>query len=87
MLPEQITYPNLPLAVYRELAAHLRQISGVSAQLIPQTSQEFDYYQSQVGGLQIEYAPDADSRGRGQVEEILSYYAAIYGACRRINLG
>lgn len=75
MLPEQITYPNLPLAVYREMAAHLRQVPGVSVELIPQTSEQFDYSQSQVGGLQMEYAPDIESRARQQVEEILSYYA------------
>jgi hypothetical protein len=85
MLREQITYPNLPLAVYREVAAHLRQVRGVGAVLIPQTSQQFDYCQSQVGGLQVEYASDIESQVRQQVEEILSYYAEIYGACDRVS--
>ena len=76
---EQVTYSHLPLAIYRELAAHLRQVKGVSVQLIPQHSSKFDYLQSQVGGLQIEYGADLDSGGRQQVEEILNYYAEIYG--------
>ena len=78
-----ITYPNLPLAIYRELAAHLRQVQGVAAEVLPQTSQQFDYNQSQAGGLLLEYDPSIDGRERAQAEAILSYYAEIYGTCDR----
>ena len=37
----QIQCPGLPLAVYREAAAHLRQVEGVETGLIPQQSQRF----------------------------------------------
>jgi hypothetical protein len=76
----QVSFPRLPLAVYRELAAHLRQVSGVNAGLMPQTSQQFDYTQSQVGGLWIEYATPADAESRRRVEQILHYYGDRYGA-------
>ena len=50
---EKIEFPGLPLAVYREIAAHIRQVLGVEVGLIPQTSSEFDYNQSQISGLWI----------------------------------
>ncbi|AOW98299.1 hypothetical protein BJP34_01545 [Moorena producens PAL-8-15-08-1] len=76
----QISCPGLPLAVYREVAAHLRQVTGVKADLLPQTSQQFDYNQSQVGGLWIEYGETADKVERERVKQILSYYQNRYGA-------
>ena len=76
----QIRCPGLPLAVYREIAAHLRQVQGVEAGLIPQTSQQFDYNQSQVGGLWIQYADASDAVGRERVNQILAYYQNRYGA-------
>lgn len=70
----RVRCPNLPLAVYREVKAHLRQIQGVEAGLLPQTSQKFGYLQSQVGGLWFRYpAADAD-RCQHQIELILGYY-------------
>ncbi len=76
----QIRCPGLPLAVYREVAAHLRQVKGVDAVLLPQTSQQFDYNQSQVGGLWIRYADTFDSVSRERVNQILAYYQNRYGA-------
>ncbi len=73
-----IRCPGLPLAVYREVAAHLRQVEGVKAGLLPQASQQFDYNESQVGGLWIEFSPGADSAGRAMVEQILAYYSNRY---------
>lgn len=70
----QIRYPNLPLAVYREVAAHLRQVQGVEVGLIPQTSQQFDYNTSQVSALWIQYCDPSDSVSRERVNQILSYY-------------
>jgi hypothetical protein len=76
----QIRCHGLPLAVYREVAAHLRQVKGVDAGLLPQTSQEFDYNQSQAGGLWIRHADTFDSVSRERVNQILAYYQNRYGA-------
>ncbi|MEW6495582.1 MAG: hypothetical protein AB1589_24145 [Cyanobacteriota bacterium] len=76
----QIRYPSLPLAVYREVAAHLRQVQGVEVGLIPQTSQQFDYNKSQVSGLWIQYSDTSDSGSRERVNQILTYYQNHYGA-------
>lgn len=79
---DRLSNPHLPLAVYREIAAHLRQVAGVEAELLPQRSTQFDYQQSQIGGLQIHYttvdeAAAAESRLR--VTQILTYYGDRYG--------
>ncbi|HAC64807.1 MAG TPA: hypothetical protein DCF68_15060 [Cyanothece sp. UBA12306] len=83
---EQITYPNLPLAVYREVAAHLQQIPGITTRLIPQSSQEFNYAQSQVESLQINYPSDLNSTAKQQLEVILDYYGQVYGSYDRKSL-
>ncbi|MDJ0729762.1 MAG: hypothetical protein QNJ33_07180 [Crocosphaera sp.] len=80
---EKITYPNLPLAIYRELAAHLRQIEGVTIELIPQQSQQFDYAQSQIDHVAMSYPPTPAPSDKRQLEEILDYYAQIYGSYTR----
>lgn len=81
--PRQVEYrlrsPRLPLAVYREVAAHLRQVEGVTAGLLPQTSTKFDYLQSQIGGIWIRYRADALDWCQPQVEAILTYYGDRYG--------
>lgn len=71
---------GLPLAVYREVAAHLQQVQGVEVNIIPQTSQQFDYNQSQVGGLSIRYTDASDVVSRERVNQILAYYQNRYGA-------
>ncbi|MBD2044007.1 hypothetical protein [Microcoleus sp. FACHB-672] len=76
----EVQWPRLPLAVYREIAAHLRQVAGVETGLTPQQSQQFDYSQSQVGSLWIHYAENVDSADRQQVDRILAYYSNRYGA-------
>ena len=80
---QQVEYrlhsPRLPLAVYREVAAHLRQIAGVNTGLLPQTAKEFDYLQSQVGGVWIRYSADAAAICQPQIEQILTYYGDRYG--------
>jgi hypothetical protein len=82
----QIHWPNLPLAVYREIAAHLRQVPGVEAGLIPQTSQQFDYNQSQVGGLWIQQTSASDASSRERVNQILAYYQNRYGTEADFNV-
>lgn len=77
-LQSQICCPGLPLAVYREVAAHLRQVKGVETSLSPSRSQDFDYNQSQVGGLWIQYQEEMDSADRQRVDEILAYYGNLY---------
>lgn len=75
----QIRCFGLPLAVYREVAAHLRQVKEVDAGLMPQTSGLFDYQESQTGGLWIEYGLNAQKNSRERVQQILAYYQNRYG--------
>lgn len=75
---ETISYAGLPLAVYREISAHLQQIEGVKTQIIPQQSREFDYQQSQVNGLLIQYEKNLDKFCQDRLKEILNYYAEKY---------
>lgn len=65
---------SLPLAVYQEVAAHLRQIEGVEVALMSQTCQRFDYNQSQVEGLWIQYTDDSYAASQERVNQILAYY-------------
>ncbi len=81
----QICCPKLPLAVYREVAAHLRQIRGVTAGLLPQMSQQFDYEQSQIGGVWVELSGDAEPRAHERVEEILAYYSDRHGVWETVS--
>ncbi|WP_353931506.1 hypothetical protein WJM97_02630 [Okeanomitos corallinicola TIOX110] len=69
-----IEFPYLPLAVYREITAHLRQVEGVEVDLIPQTSSDFDYYQGQIAGLSVTWISNAETR----VRQILDYYENLY---------
>ncbi|MBW4629201.1 MAG: hypothetical protein KME49_27750 [Brasilonema octagenarum HA4186-MV1] len=77
---ETIEFAGLPLAVYREIAAHLCQVEGVEVSLIPQTSQQFDYSQSQIAGLWISYTPECGAQSRQRVQQILTYYRDRYVA-------
>lgn len=81
----QICCPKMPLAVYREVEAHLRQVSKVEAGLLPQHSQQFDYLQSQVGGLWFQYLADADTACHQRVQQILKYYSDRYGAWENLD--
>ena len=84
-LKYEIQFPGLPLAVYREIAAHLRQVEGVETGLSPAPSQQFDYNQSQVGSLWIQYAPTVGSESQERVAQILAYYQNRYGASKEEN--
>lgn len=74
-----IQFPAMPLASYRELAAHLSQVFGVKTELLSQRSPQFDYYQSQIEGLWLEYSDNAEPSAEQQVERILAYYRDRYG--------
>ncbi|WP_138505406.1 hypothetical protein [Nostoc sp. PA-18-2419] len=75
---EKIEFPGLPLAVYREIAAHLRQVEGVEVDLIPQSSQQFDYNQSQIGGLRLSWRANSTLESQQRVNQILAYYQNRY---------
>ena len=90
----EICCPGLPLAVYREVAAHLQQVDGLSVGLTPLRSQQFDYAQSQIGSLWFQFgaadvgATDtveaskiavAEPVQRQQVDRILAHYSKRYG--------
>ena len=80
---QQITCPRLPLAVYREIVAHLRQVEGVDAKLIMRSLQhdpreKFDYAQSQVLALQILPQANLSADAQQRVNQILEYYAQVY---------
>lgn len=77
-LKYQVRCSGLPLAVYREVAAHLSQVDGVKTGLVSQRSSQFDYNQSQVESLWVQVLDAASSQVR--VEQILAYYGDRYGA-------
>jgi hypothetical protein len=81
---QRIYVPRLPLAVYREIAAHLRQVEGVEVDLLPQQSVQFDYLQSQVGGLEVRYSI-ATTESHQRVEQVLTYYGDRYGSWQAID--
>lgn len=80
---EKIRFPQMPLAMYREVAAHLRQVKGVETALLAQTAQQFEYQQSQVEGLWVCYRVPLEEKHKYLVEEILDYYAQRHGAWQR----
>jgi hypothetical protein len=80
---EVICFPQLPLAVYREIAAHVQQLAGVTATLLTPTFTEFDYFNSQVGGLELTLQDDFSPGDRQIIEEILAFYAKRYGTPER----
>lgn len=84
-LKYEIQFPCLPLAVYREIAAHLHQVEGVETVLYPALSEQFDYNQSQVGGLWIQYTQTTGEESRERVDQILAYYQNRYGASEARN--
>jgi hypothetical protein len=69
---------QMPLAVYREVAAHLQQIEGVKVAFLPPIDQEFSYTESQLGGLEITGIDQLMAPDRLQVERLLGYYADCY---------
>ena len=80
---EQIYYPGLPLAIYREIAAHLRQIEGVETGLVSQQSPEFDYLKSQIDHLWLEYETNLETGEKQKLEAILSYYGQRHSDWQR----
>lgn len=83
---EHILNSSLPLAVYREVAAHLRQVEGVQTGFLERDKDPFDYNQSQLQGLWIEYPEKLDTPRTLLLEAILTYYAQCYGAWERQSI-
>lgn len=79
MIPTTIYWPQLPLVVYREIAAHLQQVPGVTAEVLPQEATHFDYQLSQAGGLRIVLPEIADAALEQRVANILNYYRQRFG--------
>ncbi len=77
---QTIIYPRMPLAIYRELASHMEQVQGVETHLTPQQFQQFDYHQSQIGSLEINYTETFQESDRTLVTAILDYYAQRHGS-------
>jgi hypothetical protein len=77
---QTIIYPRMPLAIYREIASHLEQVQGVETHLTPQQFQQFDYHQSQIGSLEINYTETFQESDRTLVTAILDYYAQRHGS-------
>ncbi|HIK17226.1 MAG TPA: hypothetical protein IGS53_18325 [Leptolyngbyaceae cyanobacterium M33_DOE_097] len=76
---QQIRLKHLPLAVYREIAAHLELLDGVTIALNPQQSTEFEYTLSQIDSLEIYYPESVDPQVYEQAQRILAYYGDRYG--------
>jgi hypothetical protein len=53
---------QLPLAVDREVAAHLRQIEGITVAFLTPIERDFSYTESQLGGLEITLADRLTNR-------------------------
>ena len=71
---------RMPLAVYREVAAHLQQIEGISIEFLNPIDRDFSYNNSQLGGLEIAGADRLTQPDRVRLEQILSYYANRFAA-------
>ena len=80
---EKITSNYIPLAIYREIAAHLRQIKGVEVNFIDQTSPNFDYTYSQLSGLEISYPNDLNEYEKKFLDSILNYYSKNWSSFQR----
>ena len=87
---QRYTCPQLPLAVYREVAAHLRQVTGVDAGLIVKPLQcdreTFDYHASQIDSLWLKYSSNLSPANRRQIQAILDYYGKRYQPWELIEL-
>jgi hypothetical protein len=69
---------QLPLAVYREVAAHLQQIEGITVEFLVPTARYFSYTESQLGGIEISGIDRLTALDLSNFQRILSYYADRY---------
>ncbi len=81
----QVRFQNLPLMVYREIAAHLAQVDQVEVELVPQQASHFVYEHSQIDSLRLSY-PEAHAPAiAARVKQILAYYGDRYGGFETIT--
>jgi hypothetical protein len=73
-----ISNHQLPLAVYREVAAHLQQIEGITVEFLTPIDRAFNYTESQLGGLKITGIDRLTDRNRHNFDQILTYYSNRY---------
>ncbi|SMH29554.1 MULTISPECIES: hypothetical protein [Cyanophyceae] len=83
LITECLRQEDLPLAIYREVAAHLQQVPQVQVELELRRSPKFNYFHSQIGEMHLRYPADLPQGDRQQIEAILSFYAGRYGAWQR----
>lgn len=84
---ERCRCAQMPLAVYREVAAQLQQVTGVEVELIPAQPAAFDYFASQIGGLRVRYPATIAAAERSQVEAVLAFHGRHYGSWQRDSVG
>jgi hypothetical protein len=73
--PFKVAYkPELPLAMYKELATHLSQLDGVSTELIWQDREDFSYESSQIAGMKVNCTSQMLERSQALVSSILDRY-------------
>ncbi|MGF1576127.1 MAG: hypothetical protein ACFCU9_09350 [Cyanophyceae cyanobacterium] len=68
-----VRFPGMPLATYREVAAHLRSLSGVTVELEWNTAATFEYTDSQIGSMRLTLAEVADP---DRLRTILQHYGS-----------
>lgn len=66
-----VRYHQLPLAVYREIAAHVQCVPGVAVTLHENRDPEFNYLDSQIAYMTVQLA---HGETRSRVEQILDHY-------------
>ncbi|MBV5261606.1 hypothetical protein FLX56_24650 [Synechococcus moorigangaii CMS01] len=74
---------NLPLAVYREVAAHLQQVPQVQVELELRRSSTFNYFHSQIGAMIVRYPADLSPGDRQKIDVILAFYGDRHGPWQR----
>jgi len=80
-----LRYETMPLAVYRELQSHLRQVMSIEVELVTAGAIPFDYAASQIAGLWLEFNENVTAADRDRVRSILDYYSLRFGAWSAID--
>ena len=83
---EKITRARLPLAIYRELAAHLQQVRGVVVEICRRPLQSLTTYRVRWGKFLLRYPADLETSEVQNLEAILASYADRYGTWVRESL-
>jgi len=60
--------------MFKELSAHLSQVTGVSTELHWQDVQKFDYNDSQIAAISIIYGQELRQESADLVQKILNHY-------------